>query len=122
MLARALLLPHRVAIVQSRHIKHLTIPYTSSTMATLSGPDWKRVVPADPSVPPYSMFMKSIEKSPRDERDYRIIQLDNGLKVTLVHDVETDKAAASLDVAVGHLADPVRCFLRPRYFSVLNLV
>ncbi|KAF9454625.1 insulin-degrading enzyme [Macrolepiota fuliginosa MF-IS2] len=72
----------------------------------LSGPDWKHVVPSDPNIPPYFVFTKPIEKSPRDEREYRIIQLDNGLKATLVHDSETDKAAASLDVAVGHLADP----------------
>ncbi|KXN92195.1 Insulin-degrading enzyme [Leucoagaricus sp. SymC.cos] len=75
-------------------------------MTTLSGPNWKRVTPADPNVPPYSVFTKPIEKSSRDEREYRIIQLDNGLKATLVHDVETDKAAASLDVGVGHLQDP----------------
>jgi insulysin len=85
-------------------------------MTTLSGPDWKRVVPPDPEVPAYSVFTKPIEKSPRDEREYRIIQLDNGLKATLVHDIETDKAAASLDVAVGHLFDPVRFF----YCAVLS--
>lgn len=75
-------------------------------MTTLSGPDWKRVVPVDANIPPYSVFTKPVEKSPRDEREYRIIQLDNGLKATLIHDNETDKAAASLDAAVGHLRDP----------------
>ncbi|KAJ3571053.1 hypothetical protein NP233_g3999 [Leucocoprinus birnbaumii] len=75
-------------------------------MSTLSGSDWKRVTPANDNVPPYSVFTKPIEKSPRDEREYRIIQLDNGLKATLIHDIDTDKAAASLDVAVGHLRDP----------------
>lgn len=117
MLGRALLLTHRVAIVQSRRANPTTL-YLSSSMATLSEPDWKRVIPADSSVPPYSMFTKAIEKSPMDKRDYRIIQLDNGVKATLVHDVETDKAAASLDVAVGHLADPVGCFLFSNRSSV----
>lgn len=81
-------------------------------MATLSGLDWKRIVPTDPSIPPYSVFTKPIQKSPRDEREYRIIQLDNGLKATVVHDIETDKAAASLDVAVGHLRDPVCTYIQ----------
>lgn len=112
MLRRAFkLLPHRVAPTQFHRINH-PAPYLLSSMTTLSGPNWKRVVPADPNIPPYSVFTKPIEKSPRDEREYRIIQLDNGLKATLVHDSETDKAAASLDVAVGHLADPVRLLLR----------
>ena len=56
---------------------------------------------------PYRVYTKPIVKSERDERDYRIIQLDNGLQATLIHDGETDKSAASLDIAVGHLHDPV---------------
>jgi insulysin len=76
-------------------------------MTISSGSDWKRVTPADSTIPPYSVFIKPIQKSPRDEREYRVIRLDNGLKATLIHDHETDKAAASIDVAVGHLHDPV---------------
>ena len=37
-----------------------------------------------------------------DDRGYRRLVLDNGLEVMLVSDPDTDKAAASLDVAVGH--------------------
>ncbi len=47
-----------------------------------------------------------IEKSPNDEREYRAIILDNGLKVTLVHHADTDTAAASMDVATGAGSDP----------------
>lgn len=57
---------------------------------------------------PYQVYGKPIEKSPQDDREYRVIKLDNGLEAMLVHDVKADKAAASLDVAVGHLYDPVR--------------
>ena len=56
---------------------------------------------------PYRIYTKHIVKSEGDEREYRIIQLDNGLRATLVHDGKADKSAASLDVAVGHLHDPV---------------
>lgn len=36
-----------------------------------------------------------------DKLDYRIIVLDNGLKACVVHDVDTDKAAASMDVRIS---------------------
>ncbi|KAK1236433.1 metalloprotease [Marasmius sp. AFHP31] len=67
---------------------------------------WRRVTPARDNVPPFSIFTKAIEKSQQDDREYRIIRLENGLEATLVHDKTADKAAASLDVAVGHLSDP----------------
>src|SRR5690606_4911268 len=46
-------------------------------------------------------------KSPNDRREYRAVVLDNGLKVLLVSDPQTDKAAASLDVDVGSGSDPL---------------
>ena len=39
--------------------------------------------------------------SPHDDRDYRVLTLDNGLDVLLVSDPEADKAAASLNVSVA---------------------
>jgi hypothetical protein len=68
--------------------------------------DWTQVQ-AHGSIPAYSAFTKPVEKSLQDDREYRIIQLENGLSATIVHDPTADKAAASLDVAVGHLSDPV---------------
>jgi insulysin len=73
-------------------------------MGTLLG-DWKLV--ESPDTVAHQVFTKPIVKSEQDDRDYRIIQLENGLQVALVHDAKADKAAASLDVAVGHLYDPV---------------
>lgn len=78
-----------------------------STMATSAfQPDWTPSQPSS-SVPPFSVFTKPIEKSEQDNREYRLIQLANGLQATVVRDPSADKAAASLDVAVGHLYDPV---------------
>ena len=57
----------------------------------------------------YKSYSKPIRQSPQDDREYRLIKLPNGLEAMLVHDAKADKAAASLDVAVGHLNDPVRC-------------
>ncbi len=47
-----------------------------------------------------------IPKSPNDRRDYRALELDNGLKVLLISDPETDKAAASMDINAGSNSDP----------------
>ncbi|KAJ7286255.1 Metalloenzyme, LuxS/M16 peptidase-like protein [Mycena rebaudengoi] len=66
--------------------------------------DWERVTPAD--APAFQVFKKPLQKSPQDDREYRVIRLQNGLEAMLVHDAKADKAAASLDVAVGHLDDP----------------
>ena len=48
----------------------------------------------------------NITKSPNDRREYRALVLDNGLKVLLVSDPETDKAAAAMDVDAGSNSDP----------------
>ncbi|KIK58340.1 hypothetical protein GYMLUDRAFT_45548 [Collybiopsis luxurians FD-317 M1] len=68
--------------------------------------EWRRVSPTQPGIPQFSVFTKPIQKSPQDDREYRRIKLENGLEAVLIHDGKADKAAASLDVAVGHLSDP----------------
>jgi hypothetical protein len=84
------------------HISNINRPFS---MTTAPGPEWRRV-----ATPPFFMFDKPIQTSEQDDRQYRIIQLENGLQATLVHDPTADSAAASLDVAVGHLSDPVSWF------------
>ena len=44
--------------------------------------------------------------SPHDSRDYRVLTLENGLTALLVSDPEADKAAASMNVAVGSAQNP----------------
>merc|ERR1712136_351235 len=51
------------------------------------------------------MFL-NVEKSASDRRNYQGLKLPNGLKVMLISDPSTDKAAASLDVNVGSMSDP----------------
>lgn len=68
--------------------------------------DWS-LVPAHDDVPSFSEYRKPIRKADLDDRDYRIITLENGIQALLIHDAKTDKSAASLDVSVGHLSDPV---------------
>ncbi|KAI9852489.1 MAG: Insulinase (Peptidase M16) [Thelocarpon superellum] len=46
-----------------------------------------------------------LEKPSLDDRSYRVIRLPNKLEALLVHDGETDKASAALDVNVGNFSD-----------------
>ena len=48
----------------------------------------------------------SIKKSPNDDRQYRYLVLENQLRVLLVQDAQTDKAAASLTVLRGSYNEP----------------
>lgn len=54
---------------------------------------------------PATLVTDSLEKPSLDDRHYRLIRLDNELEALLVHDPETDKASASLDVNVGNFSD-----------------
>ncbi|TDG16024.1 peptidase M16 [Seongchinamella unica] len=45
-------------------------------------------------------------QSPNDEREYRLLTLDNEMQVLLISDPDTPKAAASLDVHVGSGDNP----------------
>lgn len=46
-------------------------------------------------------------KSIGDQREYRGLLLENGLKVLLISDITTDKAAACASLSVGHFNDPL---------------
>lgn len=57
---------------------------------------------------PYSIIAdnSSILKPDIDDRNYRIIKLNNQLTALLINDPTTDKSAAALDVNVGSYNDP----------------
>ncbi|CAN7999339.1 unnamed protein product, partial [Ixodes pacificus] len=48
----------------------------------------------------------NIVKSESDKNEYRGLELTNGMKVLLISDPTTDKAAAALNVQVGYMSDP----------------
>lgn len=56
---------------------------------------------------PYAQFMRPLEVPTLDDRKYRLLRLQNGLEVLLIHDSETDKSSAAMDIRVGHLSDPI---------------
>ncbi len=47
-----------------------------------------------------------MKQSPNDLKQYQAITLHNGLRVLLIHNDDTSKAAAALAVNVGHFNDP----------------
>ena len=46
-------------------------------------------------------------KRPLDNREYKALTLDNGLRVLLILDSNSSRSAAALDVHVGSFSDPV---------------
>lgn len=46
-----------------------------------------------------------LEKPSLDNRSYRVIKLPNQLEALLIHDPDTDKASAAMDVNVGSFSD-----------------
>lgn len=54
----------------------------------------------------YAILSVPMEQSDNDDRSYRLIRLSNELEVLLIHDANTDKSSAALDVHVGNSCDP----------------
>jgi hypothetical protein len=46
-----------------------------------------------------------VDKPLLDDRSYRVVKLPNQLEVLLIHDADTDKASAAMDVNVGSFSD-----------------
>ena len=61
--------------------------------------------PPCPPIPKASGPVKLL-LAPTEDRPHRYFTLPNGLEAIVVSDPKADKAAASMDVGVGHLSDP----------------
>jgi insulysin len=49
---------------------------------------------------------EQLEKPEVDDRSYRVIKLPNQMEVLLIHDPNTDKDGAALNIKVGNFSDP----------------
>ncbi|KAE9367559.1 LuxS/MPP-like metallohydrolase [Stipitochalara longipes BDJ] len=54
---------------------------------------------------PVERLTDRLETPSLDDRKYRVVRLPNQLEVLLVHDADTDKASAAMDVNVGNFSD-----------------
>jgi len=87
---------------------------------------------AEPYTPPegfevsqdgtYIVFGKQIEKPVDDKRQYRLIKLKNDMEVLLIHDSDSDKAAASVTVHAGSSSEPVRIPIPPGRVELCNTI
>ncbi|KAF8493539.1 Metalloenzyme, LuxS/M16 peptidase-like protein [Gautieria morchelliformis] len=56
----------------------------------------------------YSVYTGLIRQGEADHRQLRLIRLQNGMQVLLIHDVNSPTSAVDLCLSVGSLQDPVR--------------
>ncbi|KAK9447853.1 Metalloenzyme, LuxS/M16 peptidase-like protein [Limtongia smithiae] len=81
-------------------IAHLRA-YSSATMLHAPPP-----LPPSPGAAPCTLLADALERPELDNRSYRVVRLANDLEALLIHDPDTDKASAALDVRVGAFSDP----------------
>ena len=62
--------------------------------------------PAGASSAVVRVLQEGIKKPARDDRQYRMIWLKNGMQVLLTSDPTTDVASASMNIHAGHFQDP----------------
>lgn len=91
MATKSFLPPTRIHWLSKKELSVKLLNYCVTTVAILFAP----LVPA-----------AEVIKSELDEREYKVIELDNQIKVALVSDARLQKAAASISVAVGSNANP----------------
>lgn len=58
-----------------------------------------------PAMTQIERITENLEKPELDDRSYRVIRLPNQLEALLVHDPDTDKASAAVNVNVGNFSD-----------------
>lgn len=89
-------------------------PNYPSSLVHSSQNRWARSfsLPSHPPIPVKPPIMAQIEritehleKPELDDRSYRVIRLPNQLEALLVHDPDTDKASAAVNVNVGNFSD-----------------
>lgn len=56
---------------------------------------------------PIERLAEKLEAPASDDRSYLVVRLPNKLEALLVHDPDTDKASASVNVNVGSFSDAV---------------
>ncbi len=61
--------------------------------------------PVNNRVPDAERLAENLERPALDNRYYRVIRLPNKLEALLIHDPDTDKVSAAMDVNVGSFSD-----------------
>ena len=69
---------------------------------------WLQTTARDPNVPSFDVYTVEFDKQAHDDRAYRLLRLQNGLRAMLVQEKGCRRHAVSMMVGVGDLQDPVR--------------
>lgn len=99
---------HRATQPYTSSCRRLATP-AQSRMTSTATAEWKAIHDAS-GLRKCDVISEPMEKSQLDDREYRYIRLPNALEALVISDSKADKAAAALDVGVGHLSDPVSLF------------
>ncbi|PVZ99664.1 hypothetical protein BB558_004307 [Smittium angustum] len=75
----------------------------SQNLAYLEGFE---LIESNGSIPYYEFTKTEILKPQSDDRNYKLIKLQNGIVALLVQDVNENKSCAAMNVNIGSLADP----------------
>jgi insulysin len=88
------------------YVAGVTVNSSNPLEGLPAGYEVHNTIEGAPSSAPFAVYNGKLETSTLDDRAYRLIRLQNGLEAMIVHDPETDKASAAMDIRVGHLSDP----------------
>jgi secreted Zn-dependent insulinase-like peptidase len=66
----------------------------------------QQLTPSENTAKQQPISVNELIKSPSDQRDYRYLVLDNGLKVLLISDDKAEKSAAAMDISAGAFHAP----------------
>jgi hypothetical protein len=80
-------------------------PYTKMTLSRRTSSPGPGIPRREDRLRPVELVTDSLETPSLDDRTYRVIRLPNNLEALLVHDPQTDKASAAVDVGVGSYSD-----------------
>lgn len=80
-------------------------PYTKMTLSRRTSSLGPGIPRREDRLRSVELVTDSLETPSLDDRTYRVIRLPNNLEALLVHDPQTDKASAAVDVGVGSYSD-----------------
>ncbi|KAJ5398409.1 hypothetical protein N7465_008898 [Penicillium sp. CMV-2018d] len=97
----------RITVTSPRSIRPVLLPILSSVHWTRrsSSHSTLNFTATPPIMAQIERITENLEKPELDDRSYRVIRLPNKLEALLVHDPDTDKASAAVNVNVGNFSD-----------------
>ena len=98
----------RITVTSPRSARPVLVPILSSvhwTRLASSSHSTLNFTATPPIMAQIERITENLEKPELDDRSYRVIRLPNKLEALLVHDPDTDKASAAVNVNVGNFSD-----------------